>query len=244
MREQTCGRVAPANTSRFCEASSLANTTRSARPFVLPSSLDDAVGFRHVVRRSADRHADPARPDLADSHRLTFAEGPALNTSAASDSGGLGVRPEVRKLVDGDFQLLREIQGDFGVRDVGPGFDCVNGLAAHAYAACQVGRADAPALADFGQAALNARSFMPISSIGPLRASVVYTRPPHIVASVRSGLCLPEQFQSELELPRWRRGAGDHPAVGETPAGVKTTAFGVLKLARFRRLNNPREAED
>jgi hypothetical protein len=28
------------------------------------------------------------------------------------------------------------------------------------------------------------------------------------------------------------------PAVGETPVGVKVMAFGVLKLARFRRLNN------
>jgi hypothetical protein len=28
------------------------------------------------------------------------------------------------------------------------------------------------------------------------------------------------------------------PAVGETPVGVKVIAFGVLKLARFRRLNN------
>jgi hypothetical protein len=28
------------------------------------------------------------------------------------------------------------------------------------------------------------------------------------------------------------------PAVGETPVGVKATAFGALKLARFRRLKS------
>src|ERR1017187_10476517 len=49
-------------------------------------------------------------------------------------------------------------------------------------------------------------------------------------------------YQSSL-CPNWTcREVVDvlviRPAVGEVPVGVKTIAFGVLKLARFRRLNN------
>ena len=87
-----------------------------------------------------------------------FAGVSALSTSAARDSGDLLASGLKRKqLVDRDFQLARKIQRNFGIGNVGPGFDRVNGLAAHADAARQIRGAHASALSNLAQPVLDAR---------------------------------------------------------------------------------------
>ena len=66
-------------------------------------------------------------------------------------------RLQRKKLVDGDFQFAGKIQRHFGVGDIRPSFNSVNGLTADIHAARQIGCADASALSNLGQPVLNAR---------------------------------------------------------------------------------------
>ena len=70
--KQAGGRIATSQHQPFLRRFVL-REHHQVRAAIRPSgSLDDAVGFRHVVRRGAHRNADPARSDLADAHGLAL----------------------------------------------------------------------------------------------------------------------------------------------------------------------------
>ena len=70
-------------------------------------------------------------------------------------SGPAGI--EVEELFDGDFEEAGEAEGDGGVGDVAAGFHGVDGLAADAGAAGELGGGDAALPADSGESAVNGR---------------------------------------------------------------------------------------
>ena len=71
-RKQAGSRIAAGQHEPFLRRFFLGEHHQVRTAIGASGSLDDAIGLRHVVRRGADRNADPARSDLADAHRLAF----------------------------------------------------------------------------------------------------------------------------------------------------------------------------
>ena len=156
-RKQTGGRIAAGQHEAFLRRFFLREHDQIGAAVGASGPLDDAIGFRHIVRRSADRNADPARSDLADPHRLAL-----RRNGGAQHFGGERLGRFLRSLlqrkqfVDRHLQLAREVQRNFGIGNVRPGFDRVDRLAADAHAAGQIGGAHASALSNLRQPVLDA----------------------------------------------------------------------------------------
>ncbi len=113
-------------------------------------ALDYAIGLGQVVGRGAHRNADASRTDLANADGLTGARRGGAEQVGSEALAAIGrFAGEREQFFYGHLQFACEVERHLGVGDVSTGFDGVDGLAAHAHAQRQVGRAHAPALSNF-----------------------------------------------------------------------------------------------
>ena len=222
--KKTGGRVATGQHEPFLSRFFLGKHDQ-VRAAICPSgSLDDAIGFRHVVRRGADRNADPARSDLADAHGLPFRRRCRAEHFGGQRLGRLsGSLLQRKQLFDRHLQLAREIQRNFGIGNVRPGFDRVDRLAAHVYAARQVGRAHASGSFESRPAGSSTRVFT--MAISTLSLSVIWA-----MAALSPGL--------EMDLAHEFEHAGIARAGDRTERRASEASVGIVQRRGVRHVES------
>ena len=129
-------------------------------------ACDNSVRLREMIGPGVNGDANPFCADLADTHSLATAWRSLSEIIRAYRwcSFFLLILLQRKQFLDVYLQVAGKLEGDFGVRHIRAGFDCIDGLPRDADFPGKLRSADAPAFSDDGKIVLDAAHYVPGST--------------------------------------------------------------------------------